>query len=49
MHYLRVSYDMYLLQTYEEYDDVLKMRISSIIGHLSNQQVVAYFATEANF
>lgn len=47
--FIESDYDMYLLQAYEEYDDVLKMRISSNTGHLSNQQVVAYFATEANF
>jgi len=47
--FIESDYDHYELDTYEEYDDVLKERISSNTGHLSNQQVVKYLIKEADF
>lgn len=47
--FMESDYDMYALERYDGYDDVLKMRIQSRTGHLSNQEVIRYLATEANF
>ena len=40
--FIESDYDMYELELYPEYDDLLKMRISSNYGHLSNQQVIKH-------
>lgn len=47
--FIESDYDFYELDKYEEYDDMLKARIQSNTGHLSNQQVVKYLIKEANF
>lgn len=47
--FIESDYDYYQLELYEEYDDMLKSRIQSNTGHLSNQQVVKYLIKEANF
>ena len=40
--FLEADYDEQLLQDYEYYDEILKNRIRSNFGHLSNQQVIEY-------
>jgi len=44
--FIESDYDTYLLDTYKEYDDYLKMRINSNTGHLSNQQIISFLKNE---
>ena len=39
---IEADYDEKLLQEYDDYDDWLKERISSNVGHLSNQQTISF-------
>ncbi len=45
IYFFESDYDEELILTYDGYDDILKERIRSPLGHLSNQQTLEYIKT----
>jgi phosphoribosyl 1,2-cyclic phosphodiesterase len=44
-YFMESDYDEYLMEAYKGYDRMLKDRITSDVGHLSNQQALEYIQT----